>query len=592
MPTEFLKGDLVGGRYLINDIIGEGGFGLVLRVRDIQDDKEFALKTFKDEFSLNESEKLQFRNEALTWVNLGTHTSIIRAHKVHDFEGRLFVAMDYIAPDERGRISLHDYITHEEEISDRLIYAWMMQFCYGMEYAYSKGLTAHRDIKPKNTLIDGPFLKIADFGLATTISSLAQFHPAREKITVSGTPGYIAPELFLGERPNARTDIYSFGATLWQLASSSGAPPILPAARNFKETHDWLLAAEIPLVETPYWDVIRRSLEPRPQDRFSNFAEVRASLKEALVRAGETKFDFIINTQQSAGDLNDKAVNLKVLGQFDSALAGYEDAIRREPMNANFWINKGNLLSTMNRGSEALEAYDYALKLDPNSKMALMNKGLHLQDLGLHQKALECFSDVLRLDPNHDHAWRRIGHSQLAIGNIEGSIQSYSMACSCGPDNARNWSGLADCYAENGQFQKSLDCYDRALAKDRHHNSARVGRGRALLDLGRLEEAISSLDAALAVDPDDEAGINYKAIALCRMDRQEDAIALFDLLLKRASQETDVIWANKGRALAELERWHEALPCFDRALEINPDYAPASAMRTWLLTYPLRETDI
>ncbi len=129
-----------------------------------------------------------------------THMLVFRRREhqlisVHNYDA---VQPRYLFP---GNISLYDYITHEEEISDRLIYAWMMQFCYGMEYAYSKGLTAHRDIKPKNTLIGkGPFLKIADFGLATTISSAAQFRPAREKITVSGTPGYIAPELFLGER--------------------------------------------------------------------------------------------------------------------------------------------------------------------------------------------------------------------------------------------------------------------------------------------------------------------------------------------------------------------------------------------------------
>jgi serine/threonine protein kinase len=590
MSTEYLKGDLIGGRYFVEDIIGEGGYGLVFRVRDIQEDKVFALKTFKNEFVLDESERVQFRNEALTWVTLGNHQSIIRAHRVHNFDGRLFVAMDYIAPDENGRISLIDYITHEEPISERLIYAWMVQFCYGMEYAYSKGLIAHRDIKPTNTLIDGGvFPKIADFGLATMIPSDAQVHAPREQLRVSGTPGFIAPELFIGERPSMRSDIYSFGAMLWQLAASSDMPPLLPTVRNFKETHDWLVETDIPVVETPYWDVIRRCLAPRPRDRFPDFGEIRASLKEALVRAGEAKFDFVMNTRQSVGDLNDKAINLKALGQFDSALACYEDAIQQEPTNANFWMNKGNLLSKMKRGPEALAAYDYALRLDPNSKMVLMNKGLHLQDAGLHRRALDCFSKVLSFDPNNDHTWRRLGHSQFAIGKVEDSIQSYLKALSCGPDNAKNWSGLAEIYAENGQFQKSLDCYDQALVKDRHDNSARVGRGRALLDLRRLEEAMSSLEAALAVDPDDPAAINYKAIALCRTRRQEEAITLFDRLLESTSQETEVIWTNKGIALTELERWHEALPCFERALEINPEYTPASGMRSWLLANPLRD---
>jgi tetratricopeptide (TPR) repeat protein len=247
-----------------------------------------------------------------------------------------------------------------------------------------------------------------------------------------------------------RSDIYSFGAMLWQLVASSATPPLLPAVRNFKETHDWLVGAEIPVVETPYWDVIRRCLAPRPKDRFSHFGEVRVALKEALVRAGETKFDFVINTHQSAADLSDKAVNLKALGQFESALECFEDAIQQDPRDANTWMNKGNLLSAMKRGAEALEAYDYALKLDPNNKMVLINKGLYLQNAELHERAIGYFTDAIRLDPNDDLAWREVGFSQRAIGKIEDAIQSYSKASKCGPDNAINLCGLADCYAENG----------------------------------------------------------------------------------------------------------------------------------------------
>jgi len=58
--------------------------------------------------------------------------------------------MDYVSPDECGRVTLHDYIIHDEEIGQRLLYAWAMQFCYGMEFANARGLVAHRDIKPLN----------------------------------------------------------------------------------------------------------------------------------------------------------------------------------------------------------------------------------------------------------------------------------------------------------------------------------------------------------------------------------------------------------------------------------------------------------
>jgi tetratricopeptide (TPR) repeat protein len=83
--------------------------------------------------------------------------------------------------------------------------------------------------------------------------------------------------------------------------------------------------------------------------------------------------------------------------------------------------------------------------------------------------------------------------------------------------------------------------------------------------------------------------INEKAAALCRMDRPAEAIPLFDLLTKSQIDEIYVVWANRGQALAELERWDEALASFDRAIEINPDYLPASKMRAWLLEFPLKD---
>jgi serine/threonine protein kinase len=142
--------------------------------------------------------------------------------------------MDYIAPDERGRVSLLDHLAQARgPLDTERALSWAIQFCFGMEHAYRHGIACHRDIKPANILItQHGALKITDFGLAVAAAaswkekggslkagkeegsfelSLIQAEGRR----ICGTPGYIAPELFMGEDANARSDVYSFGLVLW-----------------------------------------------------------------------------------------------------------------------------------------------------------------------------------------------------------------------------------------------------------------------------------------------------------------------------------------------------------------------------------------
>ncbi len=240
----FKKGDVIGGKYEVHGQIGKGGFGLVLLVYDREDGDVCALKTFRDEFLADAAARGAFRREALLWVNLDEHPFILAAQYIEEFSGRLFVGMNYIAPDERGWVSLADHLVRfrNGQDADQAL-KWAIQFCRGMEHANAHGIEAHRDIKPTNILIsqDGT-LKISDFGLAAAAAHASPTGPSGSIVTggsdgvglsvvlsggrrVSGTPGYIAPEVFRGEKADVRSDIYSFGLVLWQMAAGSRKPP-------------------------------------------------------------------------------------------------------------------------------------------------------------------------------------------------------------------------------------------------------------------------------------------------------------------------------------------------------------------------------
>ena len=168
----FKIGDRIDRRYEVHRIL-RGGMGVVYVVYDHQDRNVLALKTFQNRTAENSAEQRAleqaFEREASAWIALDRHPYIVWARWVQEFHRRLFILMDYIAPDERGRNSLRQYLTGQPLPLEQAL-RWGVEFCHGIEHALSKGVLCHRDIKPDNILItsDG-HVKITDFGLAAAL---------------------------------------------------------------------------------------------------------------------------------------------------------------------------------------------------------------------------------------------------------------------------------------------------------------------------------------------------------------------------------------------------------------------------------------
>lgn len=130
-----------------------------------------AMKTFRDEYLADAQARERFRREASVWVDLERHPYLVRAYFVEEVAGRLFIAMEYIAPDEHGINTLEGYLRQSPpDLAQSL--RWAIQFCHGMQYAYSKGIRCHRDIKPANIMIgQDKTVRITDFGLAGALGT-------------------------------------------------------------------------------------------------------------------------------------------------------------------------------------------------------------------------------------------------------------------------------------------------------------------------------------------------------------------------------------------------------------------------------------
>ncbi len=358
--TSTKVGDYIGGEYRIHQILGgegKSGMGIVFvcqqRYQNIH-----ALKTFQDGF-LNSSSKEQFRSEALAWIRLGKHPHIVRAHGLLELDNRLFIDLEFIAPDEEGRNTLSHYL--QKPISDRQVLLWSIQFCNGMEHAMACGVFPHRDIKPDNIMITtSGTVKIADFGLA-------KLGGETEKQTITGTAPWMAPEQFEG-KADIRSDIYSFGVVLYQMLNG-GRPPFV--ANNLQDYYKAHKSQKIQQLNAEIFPLIKRCLSKEPGDRYANFRELRSDIEDLVKkRPGYAPTISPVVSELEAWEHFNAGVSYDVLGLSSEAIREYKEAIRINKDLAAAYGNLGIVLYKQGLFNEAVMHLHVFIKIAPIEEYA------------------------------------------------------------------------------------------------------------------------------------------------------------------------------------------------------------------------------
>ena len=509
----YKKGDVIGGKYEIHGTLGKGGFGVVYLAYNREIEEVRALKTFRDELLIDGVACDAFKREALLWVNLEEHPFILAALFVSEISGRVFVAMDYVAPDAHGRVSLADHLARQEGPLDAgQTLKWAVQFCVGMEHAQTHGIKCHRDIKPANILItqDGT-LKISDFGLAAAAEVAWRGTGGRGGSLVTrgpegsfglsltqtggkarcGTPGYMAPEVYRGEEADIRSDIYSFGLVLWQMAAGSPTPPFVAPYRAdlegyLRQIYEQQMTGRVPRVDGFLGPVVERCLRPKPAERYGSFRELRWALEPVLERKTGKKLEIPQVGEKTGTFLTNKGSSLLSLGRREEAISCYDRALAIDPRDAKAWTGKGCSLDALGRREEAINCYDQALAIDPRDTKAWYNKGKALDAVGRRAEAIVCYDQALALDPRYAKAWTNKGSALLSLGRREEAISCFDQALAIDPRDALAWYNKGNALDALGRRAQAIDCYDQALAID--PRDARLGTTREarLLHLGRL----------------------------------------------------------------------------------------------------------
>ncbi len=205
-------GSVVAGRYEILGLLGSGGMGSVMEVRDrVLDNEVLAMKILFPHLAKDSVSFARFKNEVAVARRLG-HPNIVQ---IYDFGeaggGYYFITMEYLCG---GNLTDEIYTHKRKFLSFNEVLRIIHDIASAIAYAHKKGVV-HRDLKPDNILLgDNRELKIADFGLARTMNTDKGFTNTGETV---GTPYYMAPEQLSGDEVDGRVDIYALGIIAYEM---------------------------------------------------------------------------------------------------------------------------------------------------------------------------------------------------------------------------------------------------------------------------------------------------------------------------------------------------------------------------------------
>src|SRR5262245_8422258 len=279
------------GSYEITALLGKGGMGEVYRARDTKLKRDVAIKILPDEFSRDNERTGRFQREAEVLASLN-HPNIAAIYDVHQANDTRFLVLELVEGETLADRIQRGRIPHEEalEIGKHI--------CEALEAAHEKGIV-HRDLKPANVKItsDGR-VKVLDFGLAKAMSGSKQSTSmpatlsnsptltigATQAGMILGTAAYMSPEQAGGKEADHRSDIWSFGAVLYEMLTAQQAFP----GESFSDTLASVLKVE------PNWNalpdstperirnLIQRCLTKNRKQRLQAVGEARIAIEQQI----------------------------------------------------------------------------------------------------------------------------------------------------------------------------------------------------------------------------------------------------------------------------------------------------------------------
>ncbi len=266
----FAEGQKVFGRYTLRKILGRGGMGIVWLAWDEKLEEEIALKFMPEMVRLDEAGIRELKRETRKSLKL-THAHIVRIRDFVEDAQSAAIAMEYV---DGPTFSGLRFEQAGDVFSPEQLIVYLQQLVSALTYAHEVASVVHRDLKPANLMVNSlGHLKVADFGISGSVSD--SMSRMSMQTGSSGSPPYMSPQQVMGEPTKPTDDIYSVGATIYELLTSK--PPFYRGNihAQIRETVPPLmserrveLGIEVESGIPPLWDaVVARCLAKNPAER-------------------------------------------------------------------------------------------------------------------------------------------------------------------------------------------------------------------------------------------------------------------------------------------------------------------------------------
>ena len=615
--NQYKQGEHIAGEYTVLKVFGgenKSGMGVVYLVQNREIPRPIILKTFQH--SISEDTKRLFLSEARAWINAGAHTNIVQAYWVREITGQVFVAAEYLKPDEEGRNTLTHFIS-EGQLTPEIILLWSTQFCHAMNYAKSKGILVHRDIKPDNLMIDSnACLKVTDFGLAKSIelddqSKFGWYFLGRKQTpktisktmtgSVMGSLPYMAPEQFINAKwADHRADIYSFGIILYQMVSGNRYPYSIntDSADILTEFYRAHTEQTLAVIDSPLMPIITRCMEKDPNRRYPSYDDFLNDIF-AISKKLRIKLPKAIHIAKEDEELYAKAQSYVALGDKDRALKAIDEYILKYPENECGWTEKGRIHFERGEYEKGVTATRKSLEVNPYNTHAWNNLGILLNSAKAPiYEIKEALANALHFDPYNTAAMMNlvgplVSHKEyaeaamftaralklrpdkpLVLQKAEALLkeilndQNFSVAetlltgwVKARPSDAKAWHNLGLMSINNENLDQAIICFNQVRELSPQDNFSIAQLAKLYFQKKKPRECLEACNKLLQIGYESLLAVSLKARVLNFIGGYEQALKFIQPYIDN-SPENDALWV----IIAEIHEYRENYDSATQAL--------------------------